>query len=439
MKQENPRSEKIRQWASALWGTVRGRIYKDVEAATEPIDFSAPSIPYYTGLANRFSLARTILYVVLVLFLVITIAFNTELITYQNLYYLVKDIDAAALASTEMSDYIGYPVSSNEPDFALYRGGLVVAGSEEVTVLNAAGKQTLSDNVSYAEPCVRAADSYVITFGRGERTFHVYNAFLRLFSDDTAYPIYDACITDGGTFAVVSRSREYKSEVIVYNRDFERQAGYKTNRYVTSAALSTDGNRLAMVSVTTENGIPYSRLQIVRTGRDKMDAEVSLDGTMLYQCAFVSSGRVLVIGDNGAWIYATNGKLVQKLDLSDGAPTLYAASSATGRTAFLLQSRQNFSENSLKIFDRNGKVVHTIPVTLNTVALDLTWGGEDTVYIRTSDSIVKVSLSRASVARLPVQSTSYAIEVTKDGDLLICTPSHAYRPEDKDWVEDLYQ
>ena len=437
MKNDHTKSNKIRQWASTLWTTARRRIHKDVEAATEPIDFSAPSIPYYTGLANRFSLARTILYVLLVLFLVITIVFNTELITYQNLYYLVKDINAAALTSSNMSDYIGYPVSSNEPDFAVYRNGLVVAGSEEVTVLSAAGKQTLSDNVSYAVPCVRASDTYFITFGRGERSFRVYNAFLRLYSGDTDYPIYDACITDDGDFAVVSRSREYKSEVTVYDRDFRKIVSYRNNRYVTSAALSPDGNRLAMASATTENGTPYSILQIVRTGRDKMDVELRLDGIMVYQCTFLSSGRILVVGDTGAWIYATNGNLITELDISSGMPTLYATSVANGRTAFLLKSKQNFSENYLTIFDRNGKVVHTIPVSLSTEALDLTWGGEDTVYVRTSDSIVKVSPGRKSVERLMTNTTSYAIEITKDGGLLICTPSHAYRPDEKDWIADL--
>ena len=433
MKNRQEKPNKIRTWASALWESLQNRVHRDVEAATEPIDFSSPSIPYYAGLANRFSLARTVLYVVLVLFLVVTILFNTEMITYQNLYYLAKDINAAALTAETPSDYIGYPVSSGEPDFALYRNGLVVAGGEEVTALSSSGKTTLSDNVSYADPCIRSSDAYFLTFGRGERTFHVYNAFLRVYTGDTDYPVYDACMASDGNFAILTRSREYKSEVTVYDRDFYKLASYRTNRYATGVALSQDGDRVAMVSTSTENGTAYSYLQIARPGRNKIDAEVRLDGVMLYRCIFLSSTRVAVIGDRGAWIYATDGKEVSRLALDGGEPVLYTVNPAGGQIAFLLQSQTDFSENKLLIFDRTGKTVHTISVELSTEALNMLWG-DGAVYLRTADSVTKIPLGRGQTERLTIPANSYDMEITKDGSLLICTPSHAYRPADKDWV-----
>ena len=425
----------MRRWFSSLWTTVRHRVHRDVEAATEPIDFAAPSIPYYTGLANRFALARMLLYVVLFVFLIVTIIFNTKLITYQNLYYLVKDINAASLTAETPSDYIGYPVSTIEPAFALYRNGLVVVGGEEVTALSASGKQTLSDRVSYAVPSVRSSDAYFITFGRGESSFRVYNAFVRVYAEETAYPIYDACIADGGNFAIATRAREYKSEVTMYDRDMQKISSYRTNRYVTGISLSPNGERLVAVSVGMENGAAYSNIQVIKVGKTEAEADVLVPDTVLYRCIFLTSDRFVAIGDTGAWIYDTSGRCVEGLDVGGEQVTLGTADAQNERVAFLVRDSGNFSENNLKIFDKSGKLVHTIPVRLDTEALELSW--QDRVaYLRTSEEVVKISVENGRIERLNIPANAYAIEILKDGSMLVCTPSYAYRPDPKNWTED---
>ena len=97
----------------------------DEVLAEEPIDFSAPSIPYYENLANRIGFARVVIYMVLLVFIVVTVVCNHRLITYENLYYLAKDIGAATMTAQSKADRISYPISSSEADFALYRGGMV--------------------------------------------------------------------------------------------------------------------------------------------------------------------------------------------------------------------------------------------------------------------------------------------------------------------------
>ena len=435
MKEQKSRVWNMRRWFSSLWTTVRHRVHRDVEAATEPIDFSAPSIPYYTGLANRFALARVLLYVILFVFLIVTIVFNTKLITYQNLYYLFKDINAAALTAETPSDYIGYPVSTIEPSFALYRNGLVVVGGEEVTALSASGKQTLSDRVSYASPCVRSSDAYFITFGRGESSFRVYNAFVRVYAEETAYPIYDACIAEGGNFAVVTRAREYKSEVTMYNRDMQKVSSYRTTRYVTGISLSPNGDRLVAVSVGMENGTAYSNIQVIKSGKAEADADVRVPDTVLYRCAFLTSDRFVAMGDTGAWIYDTNGRCVAELDMGGEQVTLGTADTQNERVAFLTQNAGEFSENNLKIFDKNGNLVHTIPVRSDTDVLELSWQ-DHVAYLRTADEVICVSVRDGQIRRLQIPANVYAVEILKDGSILVCTPSHAYRPEAENWVMD---
>ena len=87
----------------------------DVALSEEPIDFSAPSIPYYENLANRLSFVRIVIYMVLFVFIVGTVISNHKLITYENLYYLAKDIGAATLTAQSRADQISYPISSSQP------------------------------------------------------------------------------------------------------------------------------------------------------------------------------------------------------------------------------------------------------------------------------------------------------------------------------------
>ena len=120
-----------------LYGSAMGKAksfsQKTDDALTEtPIDFSAPSIPYYENLADRLSFVRIILYMVLVVFVTVTMVSNHRLITYENLYYLAKDIGAATLTAQSMADQISYPISAADAEFALFRGGVANAFFKEL-------------------------------------------------------------------------------------------------------------------------------------------------------------------------------------------------------------------------------------------------------------------------------------------------------------------
>ena len=243
-KFKNPFS-RMKRAAGSLFDRATGYVrgvgrQADEVLKGEPIDFSAPSIPYYENLASRLSFARVVLYMVLLVFVVVTAVSNHRLITYENLYYLAKDIGAASQTAKAHADSLSYPISAEGADFALYRGGLVISGSDVVTAMSASGRQTLSVNVAYADPCARASDKYCLTFGRGEKSFSVYNAFVQVHTETTEFPVYDAAVGDNGNFAIVTRSRDYKSEVILYDDNMEKLAVYHLGGYVTGIAMNEE-------------------------------------------------------------------------------------------------------------------------------------------------------------------------------------------------------
>ena len=274
------------------------------ETETEAFDFSAPSIPYYENLASRLSFAKVVLYMVLFVFVVVTVISNHKLITYENLYNLAKDIGAATQTAQSRADQVSYPISSSGTDFALYRGGVAVAGSEVVTVLSGSGRQTLSENVAYADPCVRAGEAFCLTFGRGERSFAVYNAFVRVHAETTEFPIYDAAMGGDGSFAVVTRSRDNKSEVLLYDGNMERVAVYRLTGYVTGISMNESGDRLGVVSVESQNNIWVTKVTVIRVGNRITESTAAVEGTLGSSCGFITEVRSAVHFSDRLMVFA---------------------------------------------------------------------------------------------------------------------------------------
>lgn len=410
----------------------------DEVLSEEPIDFSAPSIPYYENLANRLSFTRVVLYMVLLVFVVVTVICNHRLITYENLYYLAKDIGAATVTAQSQANQISYPISSGDADFALYRGGMVIAGSEVVTAVSGSGRQTLSVNVAYAEPCVRASDKYCLTFGRGERSFAVYNSFVQVYRESTEFPVYDAAVGDNGYFAIVTRSRDYTSEVIIYNDSMEKLANYHLNGYVTGVSMNREGNRLGIVSVESVNGLWETKVTLIRMDHRISQSYSSLSGTFGSTCGFVDDDRFAVVCTDRLIIWGTDATVKGETVFDGSTPILCTISE--GRIAILSKMNAAISEKILQVFDKNGRAVYDIqmdashPIQIAGNAVEMVFGG-NTLYIRTVDKLFRLSDSGKNLYAAVISRDTLTVLATED-EALICTPAYAARLSHDDFAKD---
>ena len=439
MPKKNP-IERLRRYARSLYDRAAERVRKftgqtDAVLSEEPIDFSAPSIPYYENLANRLSFARVILYMALVVFVVVTVACNHRLITYENLYYLAKDISSATLTAQSRADQISYPISS-DADFALYRGGVVIAGCEVVTAASGSGRQTLSDNVAYAEPCVRASDKYCLTFGRGETSFNVYNSFVRVYREITEFPIYEAAVGDNGSFAVVTRSRDYTSEVVLYNGDMEKMANYHLNGYVTGISMNGEGDRLGIVSVESVSGVWETKITIIRIEKRISTESVTLTGSFGSSSGFVTEDRFAVVCLDRLMVLDSDATVKGEVLFEGTVPM--QCTIGTGRIALLSKVDADISENRLTVLDQNAREVYTLtldeshPIQASGNAEELALGG-DILYIRTRDTLYRLSENGKELTGVSVSRDALAILATEE-EVLVCTPAYAARISKNDFA-----
>ena len=408
----------------------------EVALAEEPIDFSSPSIPYYENLANRLSFVRIVIYMVLFVFIVGTVISNHQLITYENLYYLAKDIGAATLTAQSQADQISYPISSSQNDFALYRGGVVSAGSEVVTAMSGSGRQTLSVNVAYAKPQVRASEQYFITFGQGENSFSVYNSFVRVKHFETEYPVYDAAVGDNGCFAVLTRSRDYTSEVQIYDRNMSLLAVNHLNGYVTSLTMNRDGDYLGILSSEDKNGEWVTTVTIVRIGNKISKSTATVSGAFGCLGGFVTDNRFAVVLSDRLMICSPDATVEGETFFEEGAPILCAI--GNGRVAILSKVNADLNQNLLSVFDRNARAVYRIrmdddhPVLASGGADSMVFGG-NILYVRAGEKLSRISTNGDQITSAPISRDTLAILPRDSDDLLVCTPAYAFRLDRNDF------
>ena len=105
-----------------------GKRASDAASAAEPIRMQTPRNAYYDGISNIYHSLFLVLLAALLVFVIVAMLCNIELFTYENFYYLAKDISAASDLLAGSGNVINYETSARNQTFALYRGGLAVWG-----------------------------------------------------------------------------------------------------------------------------------------------------------------------------------------------------------------------------------------------------------------------------------------------------------------------
>jgi hypothetical protein len=333
-----------------------------------------------------------------------------------------------------MANTLEYPSSQSTPAFSAYRGGLVVVGSDEVTVLNSAGKTTLSETVSYGTPAVAVSDKYFLTYGLGERSFSLYNAFSLVYSEDTEYPVYGAAVADDGSFAVLTRSQTYTSEVLFYDRDMNTLAAYHLGGYATSLALNPSGETAAILSVDSEDGVWITKISLIRVSSRMTENSVqtvTLTNTFGGVCGFVAEDRVAVVLSDRLLILRPDGEILSETMFDGLTPTLCAITA--GRVAVLSEKSTDSSTKDLSVFDKSGKVVYNSGIAWDESPSAMAFGGY-ILYIRTATAVYRLSADGRDLSYAPINRDASCILPDEDGNVLVCGIAYATRLSQADFT-----
>ena len=374
----------------------------------ERIDLRTPRNAYYDTVSSVYHTLWLVFMAALVVFVCVAMLCNTELFTYENFYYLAKDINAASNLLAGSGNVINYETSVRNQSFALYRGGLAVGGDSGLQLFTATGRETLNTSPDYVQPILKGSERYLLMYDIGEKRYSVYNSFVCVHHEETDYSVFAGAMSDSGYYAVVSESYEHPGVVSVYNDRFELINRYNRTEMVTCVDISPAGDRVAFATAGMQDGKYVTTLVIAIPGQGETHAEMPFEGLFAYRISFIDRQRLLLIGDQASYIISVDDGTVM-------TPIMYAnldlayADCDSEQIAMLFAVNPVNDTYRMIVTNKNGVMLmdQTFSVGVSQV---LTYGNY--VYMMTE----------AGIVRLDPQTLEYRlIECETDGTLLICS------------------
>jgi hypothetical protein len=388
---------------------------------TSALASDAPRNEYYENISTKLGILQVVLYLSLFAFVCLAFFANTNLITYQNFYHFFQDLGASAEKVDLFSaDSVSYPTDEVQ-SFTLYRKGLAVAGNTNVTVFSATGRPLISHQINYQNPVAVGAGKYLLVYEKGGKQYSLYNANTQMYAGESEMPINGAAISDSGAYALISSSKTSTSSVYLYNSRFAPVNAYHRSGYVMGAALSADGKRIALLTLSANAGVEQTTVTLAEVGKTVPLAETVLDGSMGVDCAFTSSGMLAVLCGNGIAYLDEKGAQKEFYDFEGKIPTM--SSVGTDGIAVCLKKNTISPKNIVIVFDKNGKMVYN--ETVGERLCDLAYAGR-AVFWTTDRGIYRLELADQGVAFTECATDGRRLLAASEGEALLCSPQKAF-------------
>ncbi len=380
---------------------------------------TAPESAYYEKISERFGILQILLYVSLFAFVVVSLLFNTHLITYQNFYLFFKDLNASVeLPTAGNTDVLTYQ-TGKEMDFTLYRGGLAVTTENSITLFSATGRQTLSRTVSYRDPVSVGAGKYLLVYEQGGYNYSLFNSYTQIFEGKSEYPINDAAVSDSGIYALVTGSKTHTTEVTLYSERFSVINRYQKNGYVTDVAIEKDGKYVAVLTVGAKDGFAESELMLCIPGEGESAASLSVNA-MGWMLSFTDNDRIAVLFDTGLYFYNTRCQEINSYSF-DSQRLLHADVGTNG--AALCLSRDGIDrENRLLLFDKNGKLLYAHNTYENVYGISRC---ENALYWTTDTHVWRMNRKNGKTDSTVVSTSDMYLLAVDGREALLCSPQKA--------------
>ena len=379
--------------------------------------------PYYLKIADRYRAAGFLLLVLFAVFAVIMLLKFGSNITYDNLVYLARDFKVAMGTSAESVSSVSYTSQENMA-FAYFRDGVTVAGSSDVTLYGSSGEEVYSFSENYGYPVLSSSDKYMLVYSPGGKNYSLYNSVTRVLSKETAGEIIAADVSDSGAYVTVVSASSGKYDVEIFGDNLKRIMTVHKDKHVTDAAISPDGEFIAITSVVEGNIDFSSEVYVVRAGDVEPTARITSPSSVPYVADFTKDGTLFVIFDDKIVFYGDGFEPALSFDFEGLSPSCFGAA-AGGVT---VACRQNTLGTRTKVFsfDTEGKIIYndTVPARVMEVAAPAE-SGDCAGYVKTGGEIIMLSVSGDN------KSETYSGEVIRMIDtgsgLLVCTGSRAYK------------
>lgn len=356
--------------------------YKDMEVSE-----------YYLAASKRYRFAKFLAFVLLVAFLAVNLLFFRSNITYNNLMYLLRDLDAGAAEITTSFASITYNEESGAT-FDIFKGKLAYASSEGFRLYNSTGARELDESKYMQTPAIVTSDKYAVVYDVGGHSYSIFTAMACVLEGTSEEILEDVCVSDNGSYALLTRSSEAKYLVSVYKENMKLQAKYYKDKYVTDMALDEKGKELAIVSADVSVSGISAEIMLCKVGTEETQS-IEIKNAMPLAAEYMENGSLLVLCDTKL-VKVADGQIAGEYSIGGDITEFCFAEDSV---AVAISDNAVSSENKVLLFDAEGALLSQAEVNdkINRICCDAA-----AVYVLCDDS----------VKRIPVEGEAKSVSVS---------------------------
>lgn len=260
--------------------------------------------------------------------------------------------------------------------FAVLDGDLLVCSQNAVSLYSGSGTQYVSQSVALDAPVVDTNGSLAVVYDAGGSSLYVLGQRELIWSANDLEGILSARLNKNGQLTVVTQSSGYRGSVTVYSAGYEPLMSVRiSSAFVMDAALSDDGQTLAILTIGQEEGGFTSQLLLTRMNSASSDNEAqefvpdtTIDlGSNVVLALRHDQQRIWALGDQGISVAGHDGSLVTA-DWSDRYLKLYDLSGDDFAAALLGKYRAG-SQAVLAVVADDGAITETLELNEQVLSL----------------------------------------------------------------------
>ena len=369
---------------------------KAFDLASEPeehktVDAEAKKI------SERFAMTHSILWVVLIAFVVIFFIFFGDGITTGSMQHMFRNMLGRGDVTDGASEY--YFTVNENATFADFGGVPVMAGSDRVVIFAPDGSHQYSDESAYAVPQIKTSKQYILIYDKNGSAYGIYDEFGVRHIDTEGERIYTGALADDGTYVVARKGKEYSSEISIYTSGFELLNLIRKNNRVASVDIRPDGSEIMVLSYSVlANGSIESELMLLGKNDTAPRKLLSFTRGLPLECKYLDGGEIILLFDDTVSVLNSGGDVLSScaVDISATHRYTFTDSGALMYTTRVREDSDVFDFNYVKL-DKNGLKKSSCRVEDRVVGLNM-YG--DYAYIITEHSVIRFTAPDASQTQI---------------------------------------
>ncbi len=247
---------------------------------------------------RRLDLARGILILTLILYIVVALIINSSYLTVDRIMRLRSDVVFALSGGGDLYAYDPDEVV----DLQVFQDGYAVLTRNKLTVCAKDGHIYSTHTLQYNQPVMKVSGKYILCFDRGKTQWSFYNSFRQLATGTETGDIINGTVSDEGYFAVSAERNEYKGAVTVYNTDGTDLSRWNSDSYLIDAFF-TGKNRLTVVSVLADREKTHTVFTLFNFKKAEAEAVATAADTFPLALTVKENGDVEMLSTAGATIF----------------------------------------------------------------------------------------------------------------------------------------